>query len=254
MVRAAASFLRRQYPTRNAKHSQSFIRNPEHSWIGPIRLDDPTGRLARAADTKRAPNAAASIDGNLCKWNEFDAFADGIEPLLGLARKIFAGYDGSRAFRMNSPCGGDYHAYDPQEIYTAGENWYHKIYDRGHNFISEWSVSSFANRSLLKRIIPPAELALKPVGYDVENFQHRFCAAVANRGISVHIHQKAGSVRRGMTTSERPIWKISSNAARWATNTTWRASWNIGGPSSLSRVAKHYGRTTLLGQFVIAGV
>lgn len=118
---------------------------------------------------RQHPSTAIYVGGN-----EFDPFADGIEPLLGLAREIFAGYDGTRAFRMNSPCGGDYHAYDPQEIYTADENWYHKIYDRGHNFISEWSFSSFANLSLLKRIIPPSELALKPVGYDVETFKHRY--------------------------------------------------------------------------------
>lgn len=106
--------------------------------------------------------------------NEFDPFADGIEPLLGLVREIFAAYDGGRAFRMNSPCGGDYHAYEPQEIYTADENWYHKIFDRGHYFISEWSFSGFANLSLLKRMIPAAELEIAPVGYDVEQFKLRY--------------------------------------------------------------------------------
>jgi beta-mannosidase len=118
---------------------------------------------------RQHPSMAIYVGGN-----EFDPFADGIEPLLGLIREIVAGYDSSRAFRMNSPCGGDYHAYDPQDIYTADENWYHKIYDRGHNFISEWSFSSFANMSLLKRIIPESELALKPVGYDVEVFKRRY--------------------------------------------------------------------------------
>lgn len=106
--------------------------------------------------------------------NEFDPFTDGIEPLLGVVREIFAAYDGSRAFRMNSPCGGDYHAYEPQDIYTADENWYHKLFDRGHNFISEWSFSGFANLSLLKRMIPAAELERKPVGYDVEKFKLRY--------------------------------------------------------------------------------
>jgi beta-mannosidase len=106
--------------------------------------------------------------------NEFDPFADGIEPLLGLIREIFGAYDGGRPFRMNSPCGGDYHAYEPQEIYTADENWYHKIFDRGHYFISEWSFSGFANLSLLKRMIPAAELERKPVGYDVEKFKLRY--------------------------------------------------------------------------------
>jgi len=103
--------------------------------------------------------------------NEYDPFQDGIEAFLGLVREVFAGYDGSRPFRMNSPCGGDYHAYEPQDIYTADENWYHKIFDRGHYFISEWSFSSFANLSLLKRVIPSAELEMKPVGYDVEKFK-----------------------------------------------------------------------------------
>jgi len=106
--------------------------------------------------------------------NEYDPFQDGIEPFLGLVREVFAGYDGSRPFRMNSPCGGDFHAYEPQDIYTADENWYHKIFDRGHNFISEWSFSSFANLSLLKRIVPAAELEMKPVGYDVEKFKRKY--------------------------------------------------------------------------------
>jgi len=106
--------------------------------------------------------------------NEYDPFQDTIEPFLGLIREVFAGYDGSRPFRLNSPCGGDYHAYEPQEIYTADENWYHKIFDRSHNFISEWSFSGFANLSLLKRMVPPEELALKPVGYDVEKFKRRY--------------------------------------------------------------------------------
>ena len=105
--------------------------------------------------------------------NEYDPFQDGIEAFLGLVREVFAGYDGSRPFRMNSPCGGDYHAYEPQDIYTADENWYHKIFDRGHNFISEWSFSSFANMSLLRRMIPAAELEMQPVGYDVEKFKRR---------------------------------------------------------------------------------
>jgi beta-mannosidase len=118
---------------------------------------------------RQHPSTAIYVGGN-----EFDPFADGIEPLIGLIREVFAGYDSGRAFRMNSPVGGDYHAYDPQEMYTGDENWYHKIYDRGHNFISEWSFSSFANMSLLKRIIPESELALKPVGYDVESFKRRF--------------------------------------------------------------------------------
>jgi beta-mannosidase len=107
--------------------------------------------------------------------NEFDPFVDGIEPLLGLVREVFAGYDGTRPFRMNSPCGGDVHAYEPPNgLYTGDENWYHKIWDRGTCFISEWSFSSFANMSLLKRMIPATELAVKPVGYDVEKFKNRY--------------------------------------------------------------------------------
>jgi hypothetical protein len=216
--------------------------------------DDPTGRLARAADAERAPNAAASIDGNLCRWNEFDAFADGIEPLLGLAREIFAGYDGSRAFRMNSPCGGDYHAYDPQEIYTADENWYHKIYDRGHNFISEWSFSSFANLSLLKRIIPPAELALKPVGYDVENFKHRY-PTIRDRSAELwYTFIKSWQRARWYDDFGKADLEDLIECSQMGYEHNMACVLNIGGPSSLSRVAKHYGRTTLLGQFVIAGM
>ncbi len=120
--------------------------------------------------TRQHPSTAVYVGGN-----EFDPFADGIEALLGLVREIFAGYDGSRPFRMNSPCGGDYHAYEPPDgLYTGDENWYHKIFDRGHNFISEWSFSSFANFSLLKRIVPAEELVQKPVGYDVEAFKRRY--------------------------------------------------------------------------------
>ena len=117
--------------------------------------------------------------------NEYDPFQDGIEPFLGLVREVFAGYDGSRPFRMNSPCGGDYHAYDPPDIYTADENWYHKIFDRGHYFISEWSFSSFANLSLLKRMIPPAELEMKPVGYDVEKFKRKY-QTIRNRSAELN--------------------------------------------------------------------
>jgi len=74
---------------------------------------------------------------------------------------------------MNSPCGGDYHAYEPQDIYTADENWYHNFSIEDTISISEWSFSSFANLSLLKRMIPAAELEMKPVGYDVEKFKRR---------------------------------------------------------------------------------
>ncbi len=103
--------------------------------------------------------------------NEYDAYGKGIEPLLGVAQEIFAGYDSQRPFRMASPCGGDYHAYSPwPSIWTADMNWYHKIYDRGHYFVSEWSFAAFANMSLLKRIVPGEELNVKPVGYDVDKF------------------------------------------------------------------------------------
>ncbi len=106
--------------------------------------------------------------------NEFDPYSDGMEPLLGLIREIFAAYNPTTPFRMNSPNGGDYHAYDPEGVYTGDVNWYHRIYDRGHYFISEWSFSSFSNISLLKRIIPPDELAQSPVGYDIEAFKRRY--------------------------------------------------------------------------------
>jgi beta-mannosidase len=106
--------------------------------------------------------------------NEYDPYSDGMEPLLGLIRGIFASYDGSRPFRMNSPNGGDYHAYEPEAMYTGDVNWYHKLFGRGHYFISEWSFSSFSNLSLLKRIIPPEEMELSPVGYDIEAFKRRY--------------------------------------------------------------------------------
>jgi beta-mannosidase len=106
--------------------------------------------------------------------NEYDPYSDGMEPLLGLIREILAGYDGTRPYRMNSPNGGDYHAYDPEAMYTGDVNWYHKLYDRGHDFISEWSFSSFSNMSLLKRIVPPEEMRQSPVGYDIEAFKRRY--------------------------------------------------------------------------------
>ena len=106
--------------------------------------------------------------------NEYDPYSDGMEPLLGLIREIFAGYNPTTPFRMNSPNGGDYHAYDPEAMYTGDVNWYHRLYDRGHYFISEWSFSSFSNLSLLKRIIPAEELAQSPVGYDIEAFKRRY--------------------------------------------------------------------------------
>ncbi len=106
--------------------------------------------------------------------NEYDPYSDGMEPLLGLIREIFAAYNPTTAYRMNSPNGGDYHAYDPEAMYTADVNWYHKLYDRGHYFISEWSFSSFSNHSLLKRIIPPEELAKSPVGYEIEAFKRHY--------------------------------------------------------------------------------
>jgi beta-mannosidase len=106
--------------------------------------------------------------------NEYDPYSDGMEPLLGMIREIFAAYDGTRPYRMNSPNGGDYHAYDPEAMYTGDVNWYHKLYDRGHYFISEWSFSSFSNMSLLKRIIPPEEMRQSLVGYDIESFKRRY--------------------------------------------------------------------------------
>jgi beta-mannosidase len=106
--------------------------------------------------------------------NEYDPYSDGMEPLLGLIREIFAGYDGTRPYRMNSPNGGDYHAYDPEAIYTGDVNWYHKLFGRGHYFVSEWSFSSFSNISLLKRIIPAQEMGQSPVGYDIEAFKRRY--------------------------------------------------------------------------------
>ena len=98
--------------------------------------------------------------------NEFDPFAPGNVQLLGMAREVIQSYDAQRPFRMSSPGGGTYHAYVPWSMYNADVNWYHRLYDRGHNFISEWSFPAFANYSLLKRVVPPSELDARPVGYD----------------------------------------------------------------------------------------
>ncbi len=105
-----------------------------------------------------------------CGGNEFQPYAAGISPVLGLAREIFAAYD-DRPFRMASPGGGTHHAYGQfPDLYSGDPNWYAKTYDAGYNFISEWSFPAFGNVSLLRRVVPAEELARGPVGHDWQKF------------------------------------------------------------------------------------
>ena len=56
-------------------------------------------------------------------------------------------------------------------IFIRGDpNWYAKEYGLDCNFISEWSYDAFGNTSLLKRVVPAAELARGPVGLDWQKF------------------------------------------------------------------------------------
>lgn len=187
MIRAAKlngqNLLRLNGGTSIIETEQFYNLCDEHGMIVwqevPLNWADSSGTTTLAVWREQLTQSVLRIRqhpsiGIYCGGNEYDPFQDTIEPFLGLVREIFTAYDGSRPFRMNSPCGGDYHAYEPQDIYTADENWYHKIFDRGHYFISEWSFSSFANLSLLKRMIPSAELEMKPVGYDVEKFKRKY--------------------------------------------------------------------------------
>jgi len=76
---------------------------------------------------------------------------------------------------MSSPGGSDYHAYSTpthrfHDVWGGDPNWYLKLWGEAANFVSEWSYWSYANLSLLKRIVPKEELASGPVGYDFKKF------------------------------------------------------------------------------------
>ena len=120
---------------------------------------------------RQHPSLAVYVGGN-----EFQPYFAGISWVLGLAREIFSSYD-DRPFRMGSPGGGTHHAYYGRrpypfdDFYGGDPNWYEKEYDRGCNFVSEWSFPAFGNVSLLKRVVPAKELARGPVGLD----WHKFC-------------------------------------------------------------------------------
>lgn len=113
-----------------------------------------------------------------CGGNEFNPYAVGVTPFMGVAREIFDSYD-NRPMRMSSPGydrvggtgGGTYHAYIIPEVWTGDPNWYPRIWDEGCNFVSEWSIYAYNNYSCLKRIIPKEELELGPVGCDFDAFK-----------------------------------------------------------------------------------
>ncbi len=104
-----------------------------------------------------------------CGGNEFNPYGPGVAPVVNLFREICDGYD-NRPFRMSSPGGGTAHAYGPWDIYSADPSWYGTLYDEAYNFVSEWSFDTFAAMSLIKRIVPEAELGNKPIGYDWKAF------------------------------------------------------------------------------------
>jgi beta-mannosidase len=106
--------------------------------------------------------------------NEFMPYQEFLAPYLGIARELVAAYD-NRPFRMSSPGGSDYHAYSTpthrfHDVWGGDPNWYLKLWGEAANFISEWSYWSYANMSLLKRIVPRQELESGPVGYDFKKF------------------------------------------------------------------------------------
>jgi beta-mannosidase len=106
--------------------------------------------------------------------NEFMPYQEFLAPYLGIARELVAAYD-NRPFRMSSPGGSDYHAYSTpthrfHDVWGGDPNWYLKLWGEAANFVSEWSYWSYANLSLLKRIVPKEELASGPVGYDFKKF------------------------------------------------------------------------------------
>ena len=121
---------------------------------------------------RQHPSLALYVGGN-----EFQPYLAGISWVLGLAREIFSSYD-DRPFRMGSPGGGTHHAYGDEyrglfsleDLYSGDPNWYEKKYDRGCNFVSEWSFPAVGNLSLLKRVVPAEELARGPVGLDWQKF------------------------------------------------------------------------------------
>jgi len=106
--------------------------------------------------------------------NEFMPYQDFLAPYLGIARELIAAYD-NRPFRMSSPGGSDHHAYSTpthrfHDVWGGDPNWYLKLWGEAANFVSEWSYWSYANMSLLKRIVPPQELDGGTVGYDFKKF------------------------------------------------------------------------------------
>jgi beta-mannosidase len=113
---------------------------------------------------RQHPSLALYVGGN-----EFNPYAEGVAPYLGLAREIFASLD-DRPFRMSSPGGGTHHAYFPFEMYISDPNWYVSIANEGYSFISEWSFPAFGNVSQMRRVIPKQEMERGPVGHNREKF------------------------------------------------------------------------------------
>jgi beta-mannosidase len=145
---------------------------------------------------RQHPSLAVYVGGN-----EFEPYVEALAPYLGIGRELIAAYD-NRPFRMSSPAGDDYHAYFSRasgsfdDLWIGDPNWYVRYFGEEANFISEWSLETYANLSTLKRVVPAAELARGPVGYDTGEFlqahpaiQDRF----SEPGSASLIHRKASS-------------------------------------------------------------
>jgi beta-mannosidase len=167
------------------------------NWDRSSEVPPPTWREQMKQSVLRLrqhPSLAVYVGGN-----EFEPYVEALAPYLGIAREVIAAYD-DRPFRMSSPAGTDFHAYNSratgrfEDLWIGDPNWYVRYFGEDANFVSEWSLATYANLSTLKRVVPAAELARGPVGYDTKEFleshpiiQDRFSEA----GSVGLIHQKA---------------------------------------------------------------
>jgi len=122
---------------------------------------------------RQHPSLAVYVGGN-----EFSPYALGMINYMGIAREIVASYD-DRPWRMNSPSAGSHHSYFAHglfneqaflDLWIGDPNSYIRWFGENVNFVSEWSLMSYANYSQLKRVLPAGELDDQPVGYDAVSF------------------------------------------------------------------------------------
>ncbi len=122
---------------------------------------------------RQHPSLAVYVGGN-----EFSPYAVGLITYMGIAREIVASYD-DRPWRINSPSAGSHHSYFAHglfneqaflDLWIGDPNSYIRWFGENVNFVSEWSLMSYANYSQLKRVLPASELGNQPVGYDATAF------------------------------------------------------------------------------------